>query len=67
MAELLITTTVLDSMCTTFTKAGYKWQVVPAPVDATTFDKMLIIYANQHTIRQVHLYSSKENKFIAAF
>lgn len=61
--------TVLESMATSWAKAGFPTQVVDAPKDAVTFDKMLIVYSTKEmkTIKQVHIYSTKENKFLGRF
>ena len=61
--------TVIDSMIKTLAEAGFPAKVFPAPADAVTFDSFLVVYsdASLRTIRQVHLYLSKEQKFVARF
>lgn len=60
---------LIESMIATFQKAGFPSKLVDAPKDAVTFDKMLIVFSTQtmKTIRQVHLFSTKENKFIGSY
>lgn len=49
--------------------ANFPTELVDAPKDAVTFDKMLIIYSNnlKKTIRQVSLYDSRSDKFLTNF
>ena len=59
----------LESMVVTLEKVGFPSKIVGAPKGAVTFDKMLIVYSTKEmkTIKQVHLYSSTEDKFISRF
>lgn len=61
--------TVLDSMVQALESAGFPCVVADAPKDAKTFDKMMIVYSTKEkkTIKQVHLYSSTEDKFLGRF
>lgn len=43
---------------------GFKVEVKNAPKDAVTFDKIIIIFSEQNTIRRVALFSTKENKIV---
>jgi len=47
---------------------GFPAIIVDAPKDAIRFDKFLVVYSDEtkKTIRQVHFYSTKENKFIGS-
>ena len=60
---------LIESTIETFRKAGFPSKLIDGPKDAVTFDKMLIVYSTQtmKTIRQVHLFSTKENKFVGAY
>lgn len=59
----------IESMAATLEKAGFPTKIADAPKDAVTFDKFLIVYSDKSmkVIRQVHLYSSKDQKFIGRF
>ena len=53
-----------------YEQLGYPVELVDAPKDAQTFDKMLVISSREGDIRtvvQVVFYSSKENKIISRF
>jgi hypothetical protein len=42
-----------------WTNNGFKVEVVTAPKDAFTFDKMIVVFAERN-IRRVNLYNSKD-------
>lgn len=48
---------------------GLLTKIVDAPKDASTFDKMLIVYADKQCkiIRKVSLYSTKDKKFVLEY
>lgn len=50
-------------------EAEYPVDVVPAPQDAVTFDKMLVVFLDEtrRSIRRVSLYDSKTDRFVADF
>lgn len=49
--------------------AGFTAEVVDAPKEALTFNKMLIVFSSElrKSIKQVSFYSSETNKFVANF
>ncbi len=49
--------------------AEFPWELVDAPKDAVTFDKMLVIYLDEtkRFIRCVSFYDSRIDKIIANF
>lgn len=58
---------LLDKTVKDWSSAGFKVEIKPAPKDAQTFDKMLIVFNVDGKIRQVSLYSTEKNKFIGIF
>ncbi len=52
-----------------WTEAEYPTEVVSAPKDAVSFDKMLVVYLDEtrRFVRRVSFYNSKTDKFIAHF
>lgn len=60
---------VLENMIKSLAEAGFPCKMVDAPQEAVTFDKMLVVYSTKEmkTIKLIHLYSSKQDKFLAHF
>ena len=58
---------LLDKTVRDWSGAGFKVEVKPAPKDAQTFDKMLIVFNESGKIRQVSFYSTETNRFIGNF
>ena len=65
----MIRMTTLERERSQWYEAGLTTAVVQAPKDAVTFDKMLVVYAddNMKMIRQVNLYNSKEDRFVGQY
>ncbi len=58
---------LLNKTAKDWSSAGFRVEVKPAPKDAQTFDKMLIIFNRDNKIRQVSLYSTEKNRFMGNF
>ncbi len=58
---------LLNKTVKDWSSAGFRVEVKPAPKDAQTFDKMLIIFNRDNKIRQVSFYSTEKNKFMGNF
>lgn len=59
----------LDQLKRLWTMGGCSVQVVDAPKDAQSFDKMIIVFADngRKTIKRVSLYNSTEDKIVSEY
>lgn len=59
--------TQLNQLVNTWERNGFRVEIVAAPEDAVTFDKMAVVFNESNLIRLVYFYSSVEDKILGQF